>query len=85
MKKADFRKVEIENINGDKEVVDLSKILGNGLYSQAKTLEVVELARNIWKNGEVELSDEEVNILKEQVPQLFPAYIVKTAILNTIK
>lgn len=84
MKKVDFRKVEMENINGDKEIVDLSKILGNGLYSQAKTLEVVELARNIWKNGEVELSDEEVNFLKELVPQLFP-YIVKTAILNTIK
>lgn len=85
MKKADFRKVEIENINGEKEVVDLSKILGNGLYARAQTLEVVELARNIWKNGEVELSDEEVNILKEQVPQIFPGYVVKTAVFNTIK
>jgi hypothetical protein len=85
MKKADFRKVEIENINGEKEIVDLSKILGNGLYSNAKTLEVVELARSIWKDGEVELKEEDVKILEEQVPQLFPAYIVKTAILNTIK
>ena len=85
MKKVDFRKIEIENINGDKEVVDLSKILGNSLYSQGKTLEVVELARNIWKDGEVELKDEDVKILEEQIPQLFPTYIVKTAIINAIK
>ncbi len=85
MKKVDFRKIEIENINGDKEVVDLSKVLGNGLYSQGKTLEVVELARSIWKDGEVELKEEDVKILEENVPQLFPTYIVKTAIINAIK
>ena len=85
MKKVDFRKIEIENINGDKEVVDLSKVLGNGLYSQGKTLEVVELARSIWKDGEVELKDEDVKILEENIPLLFPTYIVKTAIINAIK
>ena len=85
MKKVDFRKIEIENIKGDKEVVDLSKVLGNGLYSQGKTLEVVELARSIWKDGEVELKEEDVKILEENVPQLFPTYIVKTAIINAIK
>lgn len=85
MKKVDFRKIEIENINGDKDVVDLSKVLGNGLYSQGKTLEVVELARSIWKDGEVELKEDDVKILEENVPQLFPAYIVKTAIINAIK
>lgn len=85
MKKVDFRKIEIENINGDKEVVDLSKVLGNGLYSQGKTLEVVELARSIWKDGEVELKEDDVKILEENVPQLFPTYIVKTAIINAIK
>jgi hypothetical protein len=85
MKKVDFRKIEIEGINGEKESVDLSKIIGNGLYSQGKTLEVVELARSIWKDGEVELKEEDVKILEEQIPQLFPTYIVKTAILNAIK
>lgn len=85
MKKVDFRKIEIEGINGEKEAVDLGKIIGDALYSQGKTLEVVELARSIWKDGEVELKDEDVKILEEQIPQLFPTYIVKTAILNAIK
>lgn len=85
MKKVDFRKVEIESITGEKEVVDLSKVIGNGLYSQGKTLEVVELARSIWKDGEVELKEEDIKILEEQIPQLFPTYIIRTAIMNAIK
>ena len=84
MKKVDFRKIEIENINGEMETVDLSKTLGNALFPHGKTFEVVELARNIWKDGEVELKDEDVKILEEYVPQLFP-YIFKTAIMNAIK
>jgi hypothetical protein len=85
MKKVDFRKIEIELVSGEKEVVDFSKIFGNALFTQAKTFEVHELGRNIWKDGEVELKDEDVKILEEQIPQIFPTYIVKTAIINAIK
>lgn len=85
MKKVDFRTIELENIVGEKEVTDFSKILGNGLYSQGKTLEVIELARAIWRDGEVELKSEDIKILEEQIPQLFPTYVVKTALLNAIK
>lgn len=83
--KVDFRKIEIESITGEKEVVDLSKVLGNTLYQQGKTLEVVELARSIWKDGEIEITDEDKKILEEQIPQIFPTYIAKTALLNAIK
>lgn len=83
--KVNFKAIEIESITGEKEVVDLSKVLGNALYQQGKTLEVVELARSIWKDGEIEITDEDKKILEEQIPQIFPTYIVKTAILNAIK
>lgn len=85
MKKVDFRKIEIENIEGVKEAVDLSKIVGNALFTQAKTFEVHELGRNIWKDGEVELSDDDKKTLEEQISQIFPTYIVRTALLNAIK
>ena len=85
MKKVDFRKIEIDLVSGEKEVVDLSKIFGNALFTQAKTFEVHELGRSIWKDGEVELKDEDVKILEEQIPQIFPTYVVKTAIINAIK
>ena len=83
--KVNFKAIEIESITGEKEVVDLSKVLGNALYQQGKTLEVVELARSVWKDGEIEITDEDKKILEEQIPQIFPTYIVKTAILNAIK
>lgn len=83
--KVNFKAIEIESITGEREVVDLSKVLGNALYQQGKTLEVVELARSIWKDGEIEITDEDKKILVEQIPQIFPTYIVKTALLNTIK
>ena len=85
MKKVDFRAIEIENIAGEIEKVDLAKVLGNAMFGQAKTFEVVELARKIWKDGEVELTAEDVKILEEQIPNIFPTYIVKTALLNAIK
>lgn len=83
--KVNFKAIEIESITGEKEVVDLSKVLGNALYQQGKTLEVVELARSLWKDGEIEITDEDKKILEEQIPQIFPTYIVKTALLNAIK
>ena len=83
--KVNFKAIEIESITGEKEVVDLSKVLGNALYQQGKTLEVVELARSIWKDGEIEITNEDKKILEEQIPQIFPTYIVKTALLNAIK
>lgn len=85
MKKVDFRKVEIEDIEGAKEAVDLSKIIGNALFTQARSFEVLELGRSIWKDGEVELKDEDVKILEEYIPQLFPTYIIRAAIMNAIK
>lgn len=81
----DFRKVEIEGIDGQKEAADLSKIIGNALYSNGKTLEVVELARAIWKDGKIEVKAEDKKILEEQIPQLFPTYIIQSAILNMLK
>ena len=84
-KKVDFRKIEIENISGEKDVIDLSKLIGNAIWNDAKSLEVSELGRNIWKNGEVEIDDEQMKILENCIPQLFPTYILKTGILNALK
>lgn len=84
-KKIDFRKIEIENVSGKKDVMDLSKLIGNAIWNDAKTLEVSELGRSIWKDGVVEIDDEQMEILKSSIPHLFPTYILKTGILNALK
>lgn len=86
MKKIDFNAIEIENIDGSKGKINIRKDFANALYSQGKTLDVVELARKIWHSAnEVELTDEEVKIVEENVKQFYPPYIIQTSIINAIK
>jgi hypothetical protein len=84
MKKIDFTKVAIENIDGSFETADLAKTLGNAIWVQAKSLEVSELGRKIWRDGDVEVSNDEIAILNEMIPNIFPAYIVKKALLDLL-
>lgn len=84
MKKVNFKKVPIKNIDGTMASVDMSKNLGNSMYIQGRSLEVVTLATKIWEKGEVEINEEEESILREQIPQLFPAYIWRTALLAAL-
>lgn len=84
MKKVNFKKVPVKNIDGTVESVDISKNLGNSMYIQGRSLEVVTLATKIWEKGEVELNEEEESILREQIPQLFPVYILRTALLAVL-
>lgn len=85
MKKIDFTKVAIENIDGSFETADLAKTLGNAIWVQAKSLEVSELGRKIWRDGDVEVSNDEIAILNEMIPNIFPSYIVKKALLDLLK
>lgn len=86
MKKIDFNAIEVENIDGSKSKFNIRKDFANALYSNGKTLDVVELARKIWHSKkEVELTDEEVKIVEENVKQFYPSYIFQNAIINAIK
>ena len=85
MKKIDFTKVAIENVDGSFEAADLAKTLGNAIWVQAKSLEVSELGRKIWRDGDAEVSNDEIAILNEMIPNIFPSYIVKKALLDLLK
>lgn len=86
MKKIDFNAIEVENIDGSKSKINIRKDFANALYSNGKTLDVVELARKIWHSeNETELTDEEVKIVEENVKQFYPPYIFQTSIINAIK
>lgn len=85
MKIVNFNAIEVENIDGSKSKINIKKDFANALYSNGKTLDVVELARKIWHSeNETELTDEEVKIVEENVRQFYP-YIAQNAIINAIK
>ena len=66
----DFREIEVTDIEGNKSTVDISKALGNAMYQKT-----AELAQNIYKNGEVELSPEQVKSVKKYTSTCFVAYV----------
>lgn len=60
----DFRKIQVENIEGKLQDLDLSKQLGNAIYNQTKDLGEVEMARSMYNEGEVDLKKEQIEAIK---------------------
>ena len=83
MKKIDFRKIFVENIEGVKNEADVSKQLGNQLYMQGRNIEECELGRDIYHKGEVELSDKQVEMVKQFIMPW--SYVLRSAIEETLK
>ena len=70
--KIDFRKIQVKDIEGKENSLDISKMLGNAIYQKTSDLGELELAQNIYKNGEVELSPEQI---KGYVKTNFVAFV----------
>lgn len=65
MTKIDFKNIAVTTLDGQKQPFDISKELGNAIYARTTDLGELELAREIYKNGEVELSGEQVETVKK--------------------
>lgn len=83
LKKVDFTKIAIENIEGGKDTIDFSKQLGNAIYNQSKELGEIEIAREIYKEGIVELTDEQCKMILGYTSS-YP-YIVQEAFKSVLK
>lgn len=73
--KIDFRNIQVKDIEGNNSTVDIAKVLGNTIYQKTADLGELELAQDIYKNGEVELSPEQVERIKEYVKTNFVAVV----------
>ena len=70
--KIDFREIQVKDIEGNNSTVDIAKMLGNAIYQRTAEL---ELAQNIYKNGEVEVSPEQAESIKKYVSTGFVAFV----------
>lgn len=73
--KIDFRKIQVKDIEGNNSTVDIAKMLGNAIYQKTADLGELELAQQIYKNGEVELSTDQAERIKEYVRTNFVAVV----------
>lgn len=73
--KIDLRNIQVKDIEGNNSTVDIAKMLGNTIYQKTADLGELELAQQIYKNGEVELSPEQAERIKEYVKTNFVAVV----------
>lgn len=73
--KIDFRKIQVRDIEGNNSTVDIAKMLGNAIYQKTADLGELELAQQIYKKGEVELSTNQAERIKEYVRTNFVAVV----------
>ena len=81
--KVDFRKIGVKDIEGKVSPRDFSKEIANTIFSTTKDIGELDLARDIYHKGEVELSKEQAQLVKGYVEQNFLAW-AKEAILPSL-
>ena len=81
--RVDFRKIEVENIEGGVDTADVSKQLGNLMYMQGRNIEECELGRDIYHQGEVELSEKQAEVVKRFVQPW--AWVIRTAVEKALR
>jgi len=83
MTKIDFSKVEMPTIDGGKVIADFRQQLGNQLYMTGNDIEACELGKRIYfSDGEMELSEKEVSIIKNMTATW--SYIARTTLANLL-
>lgn len=74
-KKVDFNNIEVETLNGEKKVFKIAEELGNAIFAKTQDLGELELAREIYKNGEVEVTEQQAQMLNDYIKKVFLAFI----------
>ena len=85
--KIDFSKVQIKDIEGNVQTVDISKELGNMMYLNAKDIAVADLGHDIYHKHEVDLSKEQAQTVKMFIDEGFKAIVKRELIpaLDSVK
>lgn len=72
----DFRKIEAAaSIEGEPEIFDVSKNLGNEIYRNTPDLGELNFAQELYKDGEVEITEERAAIVRKYISDNFYAFI----------
>nr|DAN32920.1 MAG TPA: hypothetical protein [Caudoviricetes sp.] len=81
--KIDFRKIELTDLEGNKSTIDVSKAFGNAIFQHTGDLGEFNLAQDIFRKGEVDISPEQAESLKKYA-QLFNRVIDRIAVSNAL-
>lgn len=77
MKKLNFKSVPTRDIEGNLEPRDISKELGNFIYRETSDLGELDLAQRIYKDGEIEVNESEIEIIRRYINNGYKAFVKK--------
>lgn len=73
----DFRNLPVRDIEGNLSPRDISKELGNYIYGETSDLGELDIAMRIYKEGCIELTNEEVDKVRKYISKGFKAFVQK--------
>jgi len=89
MKKIDFSKIVVKDINGNpyaiqekvdgknvKKEYDFAKVLGNGMFYNGKDVHFSELGQKIYHHEEVELTEEDIKSIRDFINDSFVPFVL---------
>lgn len=81
-KKISFREVEVTEIDGTVNKVDLNQRIAQELYAQAHDLPAVLAAQDLYRNGECIPKPEDYDLVVSTIRQLISqfGYVLRTSI-----
>lgn len=82
--KVNFANIKVTDIDGTEETVDISKELGKTLYRTAIRKEGLDIAKELYENGEIEVDAFTATALKQLISTNFLA-IIQSAIIPTLE
>lgn len=75
MKIFDFKQVTYQDIEGNECLVDIAKQLGNHIFSKTTDIGELDLAREIYHKGVVELTKEQAEAINDYARTSFVAFV----------
>ena len=75
--KVDFRNLPVRDIEGNLCPRDIAKELGNMIYNETADLGELDLAQRIYREGCVDLTDEETQTVRRYIEKGYKAFVKK--------
>lgn len=83
MMRIDFRKIEVIDIEGNKSTIDVSQKFANAIYQNTGDIGELEIAREMYNNGVVDLTTEQAESFKKYA-ELFVRAIDRLSVINAL-
>lgn len=84
MKKLNFKSVQVNDIDGTVKDLDFSKEIGNLIFRTTKNLGELEIAREIYQKGKIEVDEKTAEMIKNYIDENFVAF-AKEALIPLFK